>query len=51
MPAEIHTISLKPSDFFEKSPAIDVPASTQTEHKSVLFTGDPQSLANGHCCK
>ncbi|KAK4685406.1 primary-amine oxidase, partial [Tremellales sp. Uapishka_1] len=49
MPVEVHMISLKPADFFERSPAIDVPASTQKENKSVLFTS--QQNAPGECCK
>jgi hypothetical protein len=31
-------ISFKPVDFFTKSPAIDVPASTQKVNRSVLAT-------------
>ncbi|KAJ9144700.1 Amine oxidase [Pleurostoma richardsiae] len=36
MPVEITTISLKPADFFERNPALDVPQSTQAVNKSVL---------------
>lgn len=49
MPCETHTISLKPADFFTRSPAIDVPASTQKENKSVLFTNGQD--VKGECCK
>lgn len=38
MPCETHMISFKPVDFFTKSPAIDVPASTQKVNRSVLAT-------------
>ncbi|KAI5481480.1 hypothetical protein MNV49_004237 [Pseudohyphozyma bogoriensis] len=41
---ETHMISLKPVDFFETSPAIDVPASTQKFNQSQLSSGDG-------CCK
>lgn len=37
MPCEISVISLKPADFFEANPAIDVPQSTQKVNKSVLI--------------
>lgn len=36
MPVEISTISLKPADFFERNPALDVPQSTQASNRSVL---------------
>lgn len=37
MPVEITTISLKPSDFFTRNPALDVPRSSQLANKSVLY--------------
>lgn len=40
MPCEIMTISLKPVDFFDRNPAIDVPPSNQTFNRSVLVTGE-----------
>jgi len=43
MPCETHMISLKPSDFFTTSPAMDVPVSTQAFNQSKLFGG-----SNGH---
>ncbi|RDL33912.1 Amine oxidase [Venustampulla echinocandica] len=36
MPCEIIKVSLKPVNFFEKNPALDVPPSVQTFNKSVL---------------
>lgn len=36
MPVEIATVALKPADFFEKNPALDVPPSVQEVNKSVL---------------
>lgn len=42
MPVEITTISLRPADFFEKNPALDVPQSRQNENKSVLV-GNPMT--------
>jgi len=38
-------ISLKPVDFFNISPSIDVPPSSQAFNQSHLVTG------NGSCCK
>lgn len=37
MPCETHTVSLKPNDFFTKSPAIDLPPSTQAFNQSKLY--------------
>lgn len=42
MPCEITIVSLKPSDFFEKNPALDVPQSRQNENQSVLV-GNPMT--------
>ncbi|KAH8810850.1 copper amine oxidase, partial [Xylogone sp. PMI_703] len=36
MPVEIMTVALKPADFFERNPALDVPQSKQSLNKSVL---------------
>ena len=36
MPVEITTVSLKPADFFEANPALDVPQSRQEGSRSVL---------------
>jgi primary-amine oxidase len=36
MPVEIIKLSMKPVNFFERNPAIDVPPSTQEFNKSVL---------------
>ncbi|PWN91042.1 copper amine oxidase [Acaromyces ingoldii] len=45
MPAESVRIALKPINFFEYNPALDVPESTQASNKSVLY-----QAANG-CCR
>lgn len=56
MPVDITTISIKPSDFFTKNPALDVPQSTQKDNRSVLVD-DPLPSAerkvdgsDGACC-
>jgi primary-amine oxidase len=36
MPCEIIKVSMKPVNFFDRNPAIDVPPSTQEFNKSVL---------------
>lgn len=36
MPVEIIKVAMKPVNFFERNPAIDVPPSTQEFNKSVL---------------
>lgn len=38
MPCESMTVALKPADFFDKNPALDVPPSEQAFNKSVLLT-------------
>ncbi|KAF2465688.1 uncharacterized protein BDR25DRAFT_378355 [Lindgomyces ingoldianus] len=54
MPVEIITISLKPSDFFDKNPALDVPQSRQEVNKSVLVQDSLQSgwkeMGGAECC-
>ncbi|ORY59986.1 copper amine oxidase 1 [Pseudomassariella vexata] len=45
MPSEISTISLKPADFFDRNPALDVPQSRQEVNKSVLVS-DPLPTAS-----
>lgn len=37
MPVDIMSVSLKPSNFFSKNPALDVPQSTQGQSCSVLY--------------
>jgi primary-amine oxidase len=37
MPVEVLTVLLKPADFFEGNPALDVPQSTQAFNQSVLY--------------
>jgi len=38
MPCEIIKVSLKPVNFFDKNPALDVPPSTQEFNKSTLLS-------------
>jgi len=38
MPCEILKVSLKPVNFFDRNPAIDVPPSTQDFNKSILLS-------------
>lgn len=45
MPSEKMTVGLKPVNFFDGNPGIDVAVSTQELNKSVLF--DPTSCSNG----
>ena len=45
MPVEIHQLELKPADFFERNPALDVPGSKNVS--SVEVGRD----ANGSCCQ
>jgi primary-amine oxidase len=51
MPCEIIKLSLKPVNFFSRSPAIDVPPSTQQFNQSVLAEpkGGVEAKVNG-CC-
>lgn len=50
MPAEIIKVALKPVNFFDKNPALDVPPSTQQFNKSVLLS-DPAAAKEDSCCK
>lgn len=55
MPVEINRLELKPADFFDKNPALDVPASTQERNKSVLvkdypWEGAQTRVEGGKCC-
>jgi primary-amine oxidase len=45
MPVEIHQLELKPADFFERNPALDVPGS---KNVSSVEVGQD---ANGTCCE
>ncbi|RSH84095.1 hypothetical protein EHS25_005340 [Saitozyma podzolica] len=45
MPVETHMISLKPCNFFDANPALDVPLSNQAFNKSSTIDGPPSS-----CC-
>ena len=38
MPCEIIKVSMKPVNFFDKNPALDVPPSTQDFNKSTLLS-------------
>jgi primary-amine oxidase len=57
MPCEIIKVSLKPVNFFEKNPALDVPPSEQSFNKSVLAsinhaqeTGEAVVAKEGEVC-
>ncbi|RSH83056.1 hypothetical protein EHS25_005766 [Saitozyma podzolica] len=47
MPVEIHTISLKPNNFFTANPALDVPLSSQAFNQSSTVDGDSAATP---CC-
>lgn len=47
MPVEIHMIHIRPSGFFEKNPALDIPKPSQLTSKSTLVPNDSKS----ECCK
>jgi len=57
MPCEILKVHLKPVNFFEKNPALDVPPSRQCENKSQLLSEkrEEQIVAvvggKGSCCE
>ncbi|KAH8683742.1 copper amine oxidase [Ilyonectria robusta] len=53
MPVEIVTVTLKPADFFDRNPALDVPPSTQAVNKSVLVApgGPPRADEQVVCCR
>ncbi|KXT07519.1 hypothetical protein AC579_196 [Pseudocercospora musae] len=48
MPVEIHQINLRPADFFEANPSIDVPSTRNLESKLAVQNGE-QVNGNG-CC-
>lgn len=57
MPVEILKIHMKPVNFFDKNPALDVPPSTQTFNKSTLLSEQHHQPAveakvgqDGSCC-
>ncbi|EFW21060.1 hypothetical protein D8B26_002679 [Coccidioides posadasii str. Silveira] len=48
MPCEVFRLAIKPSHFFDKNPALDMPASEQKTNKSTLV--EPEKSAGGACC-
>jgi primary-amine oxidase len=51
MPCEKISVTLKPSGFFTKNPALDVPQSTQNFNKSTLDeAGTAENTGNASCC-
>jgi primary-amine oxidase len=48
MPCEKMIVGLKPVNFFDKNPGLDVAPSTQEVNKSVLYDGDAANAQN--CC-
>lgn len=58
MPSEIIVVSLKPADFFNKNPALDVPSSRQIDNQSVLVFDEAEKPLSQlvqsepqNCCK
>ncbi|PSN70859.1 hypothetical protein BS50DRAFT_659666 [Corynespora cassiicola Philippines] len=51
MPMERISVALKPDGFFTKSPALDVPPSTQAFNKSILHVPAGQTPQKGGCCE
>lgn len=56
MPSELITVSLKPADFFDRNPAIDVPPSKQEQNQSVLVMAEAAEKVSdlgkdGDCCE
>ena len=50
-PVEIHQLHIKPADFFEGNPAIDVPSNRNKA--SILTNGTTDDVSNGlttHTC-
>ena len=47
MPCEIMKVSLKPVNFFDKNPALDVPPSEQKVNQSTLVNGDAEKHHQG----
>ena len=53
MPVEIIKVALKPVNFFDRNPAIDVPPSSQAVNKSTLLSeqhrqGGAEGVVNGN---
>ncbi len=49
MPCEVMRVSMKPSHFFTKNPALDMPASAQTTNQSTSV--NENGTGAGHCSK
>ena len=49
MPCEVMRVALKPSHFFTKNPALDMPASSQAINQSTIV--DKDCVVAGHCPK
>jgi primary-amine oxidase len=47
MPCEVMKVSLKPVNFFDKNPALDVPPSEQKINQSTLVNGDAETHHQG----
>jgi primary-amine oxidase len=47
MPSEKMMVTLKPVNFFERNPGIDVKASRQEDNKSVLVDGEKSCCVKG----
>lgn len=57
MPCEVIKVALKPVNFFDKNPALDVPPSTQQFNQSTLLSeqhhqgaAEGTVEADGSCC-
>ena len=52
MPCEVIKVALKPVNFFDKNPALDVPPSTQAFNNSVLLSNGEAKTngVNGDAC-
>ncbi|EME42141.1 hypothetical protein DOTSEDRAFT_45705 [Dothistroma septosporum NZE10] len=50
MPVEIHQINLRPADFFEANPSIDVPSARNSESKLVVNGGQVNGAEQNGCC-
>lgn len=53
MPVEVFRVGLKPVNFFEKNPALDVPPSSKAVNKSVEIARSQRELQlrSAECCR